>query len=263
MRGSRKIPSLKALAVAAGGVAICLASVPAAAQAAIESVNDWRFEFVPYLWLAGVRTDVKLGPLPGNTLNVSAGSILGAVNLAGMGTLEARRGDWGGLLDMQYIRIGVSDDVAGGLLGGYNVRLTEQFYTGLVSYRLVNSPSVAVDLLGGARYANAKTTLNVFPSPLGSGLYTEGSKGWWNGVLGVRAQVPVADKWSLLGYLDGGDGGGSTSWQAIAGASYQYSPSTSLKFGYRYLSFDRKDDQDGLIRKMALGGIYLGAGFKF
>ncbi|MDN8618812.1 hypothetical protein, partial [Variovorax ginsengisoli] len=37
--------------------------------------------------------------------------------------------------------------------------------------------------------------------------------------------------------------------QAIAGASYQYSPTTSLKFGYRYLSYKR---DNGLLDKVAM-----------
>ena len=263
MRGFRNLPALKSLAMATGAVVMGLASQPAAAQATIESANDLKFEFVPYLWLAGVRTDLKLGPLPANTVHVSSTSLLKALDFAAMGTLEARKGDWGGLLDLQYIRLGVSNQLAGGLLGAFNVRLVEQIYTISGFYRVVNSPSVEVDLIGGARYANIQTTQSFDPSLLGPGRQDQSTTAWWNGIVGVRALVPLNDKWSLMGYLYGGDGNGSTSWQAIAGTSYQYSPTTSFKFGYRYLSFDRKDDNPGAIKKMAMGGIYLGAGFKF
>lgn len=80
-----------------------------------------------------------------------------------------------------------------------------------------------------------------------------------DGIVGVRAIVPVGDQWSLLGYLDIGEGSSTSSWQAIAGASYQYSPVTSLKFGYRYLNYGR---DDAMLNKAAMGGLYLGAGFK-
>jgi len=49
-------------------------------------------------------------------------------------------------------------------------------------------------------------------------------------------------------------------WQAIAGASYQYTPATSVKFGYRVLSYKRDDE---LLNKMTMGGFYVGLGFKF
>ena len=50
------------------------------------------------------------------------------------------------------------------------------------------------------------------------------------------------------------------SWQAILGTSYQYSPMTSFKVGYRYLAV--KLDEAAL-SKVALGGFYAGVGFKF
>ena len=82
-----------------------------------------------------------------------------------------------------------------------------------------------------------------------------------------RSNCPISssldifgDRWSLLGYLDVGQGSATSSWQAIAGASYQYSPTTSLKFGYRYLYYKR---DDALLYKAAMGGLYFGAGFKF
>jgi len=52
----------------------------------------------------------------------------------------------------------------------------------------------------------------------------------------------------------------TTSLQAIAGASYQYSPATSIKFGYRYLGYKRDKD---LVYKAAMGGLYVGLGFRF
>ncbi len=46
----------------------------------------------------------------------------------------------------------------------------------------------------------------------------------------------------------------------MAGAIYQYSPSTSIKFGYRLM--DIKPD-DSVIDKLQTGGVYAGLGFRF
>jgi hypothetical protein len=265
----RSTSPMTKIAAGVAALAAALACLPAAAQSSalgtdpgsIPSANEWQFEFVPYLWLAGVSSDIRLGPLRTRTANVSATSLLQALDFAAMGTLEAHKGDWGGFLDMQYIRLGVSDQFAAGLLGSFNVKFVEQIYTMAGTYRVLNGP-VQVELLGGARYANVDTTVNSDPSLLGTGFQSQATVAWWNGIVGIRAVAPISDKWSLTGYLDAGDGSGSTSWQAIAGASYQYSPTTSLKFGYRYLSFKR-DDPTELVNKMSMGGIYLGAGFKF
>lgn len=240
------------------GLGATLACLPAAAQS-LPSTNDWQFEFIPYLWTPGVRSDLKLGPLPGSTVSVKSTTLLKALDFGAMGTLEARKGDWGGFLDMQYIKLGVSNQVAGGLLGGYNVDYVQQIYTIAGTYRVFNGP-LAVDVLAGGRYLNVKTDVDIAPSLRDLGGLIEDSRSGWNGIVGVRALMPLNDKWSLLGYLDVGEGSASSSRQAVAGASYQYSPTVSLKFGYRYLSY--KID-DGLLNKMALGGPYFGAGFKF
>ncbi|MDM0084923.1 hypothetical protein QTI17_30440 [Variovorax sp. J31P179] len=252
MSARRFMKSLSACAAA-------LAGLPAAAQTTLASSNDWQFEFAPYLWLAGIKSDLKLGPLPGDTLNVSSKGILEALDFGAMGTLEARKGAWGGLVDVQYVKLGVGNQLAGGLLGGYNVKFEQTIATLAGFYRVVEGP-VAVDVVGGLRYVNAKTNVDIAPSPRGFGRQLEESTGSTDGIVGVRAIVPVGDKWSLMGWLDVGEGGSTSSWQAIAGASYQYSPTTSLKFGYRYLDYRR---DDALLDKVAMGGFYFGAGFKF
>lgn len=249
----------RCLTRAVAGVAAALAVLPALAQTSVAPANEWQFEFIPYLWLAGIRSDLKLGPLPGSTVSVSSSSVLGALDFGAMGTLEARKGAWGGLLDVQYVKLGVDRQLAGGLLGGYNVKFEQTIATLAGFYRVVEAP-VAVDVLGGVRYVDAKTRVDIAPSLRGFGRQIEDSAGAADGIVGARTIVPVGDKWSLLGYLDVGEGGSTSSWQAIAGASYQYSPTTSLKFGYRYLSYKR---DNGLLDKVAMGGFYFGAGFRF
>lgn len=138
-----------------------------------------------------------------------------------------------------------------------DVDYKQQIYTLAGLYRVLNSP-VAVDVLAGGRYVNAKTDVDLAPHLPGPGL--NASVGWWNGIVGVRVIAPIDEKWSLLGYLDTGWGSSTSSWEAIAGASYQYSPTISFKFGYRYLNFKR---DEGLLSKVALGGVFAGAGFKF
>ncbi|MGJ7512189.1 hypothetical protein [Variovorax sp. GT1P44] len=250
---------MKALSTAFCSLAAATGCLSAAAQTNMPAANEWQFEFVPYLWLAGIRSDLKLGPFPGNTVSVSSKSILEALDFGAMGTLEARKGPWGGWLDVQYVKLGVSNQLAGGLLGGYNVKFDQTIATLAGFYRVVDGP-VAVDVLGGVRYVDAKTTVDIAPSLRGLGAQLGEKAGSTDGIVGVRTIVPLGDKWSLLGYLDVGEGGSSSSWQAIAGASYQYSPTTSFKLGYRYLAYKR---DDGLLNKVAMGGLYFGAGFKF
>ena len=242
------------------GMAAALAGLPALAQTPSIASDAWQFEFVPYLWLAGVRSDLKLGPLPGSTVSVSSSSVLGALDFGAMGTLEARKGAWGGLLDMQYVKLGVGNQFAGGLLGGYDVKFKQTIATLARLLPRGRWPGVR-----SMCWAACATSMPTPASTSGRARAASGGRskrpsGSTDGILGVRAIVPLGDKWSLLGYLDVGHGSATSSWQAIAGASYQYSPTTSLKFGYRYLDYKR---DDALLNKAAMGGFYFGAGFKF
>jgi len=249
------------LAAALCGIAAALASLPAAAQTA-PPTDAWQFELIPYLWTPGIRSDLKLGPLPGSTVSVNSTSLLKALDMGAMGTLEARKGDWGGLLDLQYVKLGVSNQYLGGLGGGYDITFKQTIATLAGFYRVVNTPSVTVEALAGVRYANIKTNVNVniAPTMRGVGRQIEDSSNSTSGILGARVILPVGDKWSLMGHLDVGAGSSTTNLQAIVGASYQYSPVTSFKFGYRYLGYKRDDD---LVNKAAMAGFYAGLGFRF
>ncbi|MET0540321.1 MAG: hypothetical protein ABWZ88_01060 [Variovorax sp.] len=253
-------PGSTALALC-GSLGAALASLPATAQTAT-SANAWQFELTPYLWTPGIRSDLEFGALPGRTVSVNSTSLLKALEMGAMGSLEARKGDWGGLLDLQYVKLGVSNQYLGGLAGGYDVTFKQTIATVAGLYRVVSTPGVTVDALGGIRFVHLKTdvNLNIAPTLGGPFRQTEASSDSTSAILGARVLVPVGDKWSLLGYLDIGAGSSNTNWQAIAGANYQYSPATSIKLGYRYLSY--KPD-DVLVDRAAMGGFYVGLGFKF
>jgi len=78
----------------------------------------------------------------------------------------------------------------------------------------------------------------------------------------VRAQIPIADKWSLLAYGDiGGFRNDSHTWQLIGGVGYAYSQSVSFKLGYRY--YHTNYDHGGFDYDMNQRGITAGVGFKF
>src|SRR5437868_5926096 len=125
---------LNTLPMCAIGLVSLLVDLPAAAQN-LADADAWQFEFVPYLWLAGIRSDIKLGPLPGNTVHIKSRSVLKALDAGAMGTLEVRKGPWGGLLDMQYVKLGVSNQFLGGLAGGYDLKYDQTLITMAGFYR--------------------------------------------------------------------------------------------------------------------------------
>lgn len=242
--------------------AALLACLPAAAQSTIEPANEWRFEFTPYVWLAGLRSELRLGALPTDVFRANSTSMLEALDFAAMGALDARKGNAGVLLDAMYIRAGVSNPLPGAAFASYDLRIVQQTYTMAGYYRVLDAPSVSLDLLGGARYSDVDTTFGI-DAPFRATPQLQESAGWWNGIVGVRALLPINDRWQLMGYLDGGEGNRSRTLQAIAGLNYAYSPMVTIKFGYRYFDLSRRCDCNGLLKSVELGGAYVGAGFKF
>lgn len=247
---------------AAGAFAAGLVCVPVAAQQVIESDDSWKFEITPYVWLGGPKSELRLGSLPTDAARVSS-SPLQALDFAAMGTLEARKGQWGGLLDAMYLDVGASGPLGGRAIGSYNLDLVQQTYTIAGYYRSSIAPRVTIDLLGGSRYSHIDTTFDVHAGVPGMTRTFEGQVGWWNAIVGVRMLASLSDRWQLMAYVDGGEGSSSRTWQAIAGVSYLYSPDIALKFGYRYLDLQRKCACDGLLKSLGVEGFYLGAGFKF
>jgi opacity protein-like surface antigen len=55
--------------------------------------------------------------------------------------------------------------------------------------------------------------------------------------------------------------GSDLTYQAIAGANWQFAKNFSAKAGYRYLHQDF--EVDGFVWDMALHGVYLGLGIRF
>ena len=87
------------------------------------------------------------------------------------------------------------------------------------------------------------------------------AKDWWDPYAGVRVLLPLDGKWSVLAYGDlGGLHSDSRSYQLIGGLNYAWSPTTTLKVGYRFYHMDR--DRGGFNYDMNQRGFTVGVGFK-
>ncbi len=240
------------------GLASAFAGFPLAAQTTIPA-DAWQFEITPYFWASAVGADVNTRFVGTQHLHVPFSDLASHLDFGAMGTFEARKGRWGGLIDAQYVKLGTSKQPLFAPFSSLDMGYEQQIWTLAAYYRVLEGP-VQVDVLGGARYLYAKTNVGLSSIFAPVGLHHAESKGWWDGVVGTRVLYSVNDKWSLLGYADVGGGGSNLSWQVIAGANYLYSRTTTFRFGYRYFSFDRNDAP---VSKVSLSGPYIGVGFKF
>jgi outer membrane receptor protein involved in Fe transport len=253
------------------GFVTALAVLPIGARTADAADDRWEFELTPYLFAAGLSGTTGT---QGVQADVSMGfdDILARLEAGLMGTFEARRGRWGVLFDGLYFRLG--DERAnswrgplgiGSATGALDVTTTMQMVQLAAAYRV--GERFPLDLIAGARYTKIDADLDLVVTT--GGLLPGGtrslssSESWWDPVAGVRALLPLSERWSVLLYGDiGGFGVGSDlTYQAIAGVNWQFSKHVSAKAGYRYLYQDF--EKNGFVWDMAAQGPYLGVGIKF
>lgn len=261
------------VAILLGATLALAAPAPAPAQTETAADTDkWQFEITPYLFAAGMNGKTGIGSVTAN-VDMSFDDILKNLDQGFMALFEARKGPWTYGLEGVYFKL--KDEGAKswqGPLGStgtgtLDATMTEQLYQLTAGYRVMDEHT-KVDVLGAARYTQLDTALTL-TATTGSPLLPDGSnsisgtESWWDPVIGARVLVPIADKWTLVGYADyGGFGVGSDpTYQLLAGVNWQFSKSVNAKAGYRYLY---QNYQNGsFIWDMKSSGYYLGAGFRF
>jgi opacity protein-like surface antigen len=246
--------------------------VVAPAKAATSTTDAWQFEVTPYLYGSALGGTTGVGGVTAD-IDLSFGDILENLDSGFMMMFEARKGPWGLGFDGVYFRLKDQKTSSwqgpggiGSATGELETTMTQQIYQLAASYRVLDA-EYKIDAIGAARYTRLDTELDLVTTagPLlpGGTRNLKESNSWWDPVIGARAIVPFAEGWSFVGYADlGGFGAGSrVTYQAIAGANWQFSPTFSAKAGYRY--FYQDYDSNGFVWDMAQHGAYLGLGIRF
>lgn len=239
---------------------VVVSAFPARAAAPVESKDGWEFDIVPYLWGAGLEGNVQIGRVPATSVQASFSDVWDYLNIGGMVAFEARKGNWGVLIDGIYIDLEDSMPTPDPAFGGVNASMTQQLYSGLITYRMCNARNTTVDFGFGTRYYDIATDLELTPG-LAPGRSASASVDWWDWLVGVRVVGHPSKRWSLSGYADIGGGGSQMTWEAVAGADFAFNKTVSLAFGYRYLSIDY--DENRFLYDVSMQGPYLGLGFHF
>jgi opacity protein-like surface antigen len=260
------------MGLTAAAMAALFTVTAAVAQTAKPQAQGWQFELTPYLWAPALKGSVQVNNAPKAKLDLSAWDLIQMLDFSAAGRFEARNGRWGAFADVFYAK--VSDGGGGdiklhrgpGIEFDANLKMKQAIGEFGGAYRVVEG-SAPVDLLLGGRYNKIDMDAKVEiagQGPLGLSASRSASykKDWWDPYVGVRAQIPIADKWSLLAYGDiGGFRSDSHNFQLIGGVGYAYSQTTSFKLGYRYYHVDY--DHGGFDYDMNQRGVTAGVSFKF
>lgn len=240
---------------------VAAASPVMAAEPTVTASKGWEFDVVPYVWGAGISGDVGVGTLPAQGVEASFSDIWSNLNIAGMVAFEARKNHWGVLVDAIYVDLSQTVPTPNQVLYGQaDVSMSQQLYSGLITYRIHDGDKVTVDLGWGPRYVRIDTDLELTSGAL-IGRTASATEDWWDWLAGVRVIGHPSKRWSLMGYADIGGGGAEMTWEAIAAADFAFNKTVSLAFGYRYLNTDY--DQHSFVFNGAMQGPFLGVGFHF
>ena len=215
--------------------------------------------FTPYLFLAGVSGDVGAKGL-NTTVDASAGDLLSHFQFGFMGGFEAHRKKLIFPSDLMYISLDDSKDLSGPAYATASAGSKMFLFSPQAGYRLIQKKGMSVDALAGIRYWHTSSTLQFTPSQLPA-IERNDSKDWVDAIAGVRAQVQLSKRFSLLGRADIGGGGSDLTYQLLGGVDIAATEKISVLVGYRYLFVNY--DKDGFLFDGALHGIPMGVAFRF
>lgn len=231
--------------------------------------DNWQYEVMPYLWATAMNGNVQAGQLPRTSVDMKFSDIVDVLDFGFMTAFEARKGRWGFLFDGMYMKVSDSATASRadiGLSVDAKMQLKQSMVAAAVAYRAIEG-NTPVDVIGGARYnkidAEAKIDAGLFGGVVGTTVKKSGQKHWTDPYIGIRATMPINERWKGIGYIDvgGGSSGSDLTWQGMAGLIYTYSPSVTINMGYRYMKVDY--DDGGFKYDMANDGLYAGIGFRF
>lgn len=254
--------------------------ISALGTAPVFAADDDRFSLTPYIWLPTVGGQLKyeIPPGSGGSPNVESGpdSYLENLDFALMLTGQMRMGRWSVFGDLIYLDFAGSSsktksvNLPGGgsvpvIDAGTETALRGALVTLTPGYSLYETSKAVLDVFGGFRFLpltaraewHISGPVDAFPAD-GS---IEQDVDIWSGIIGLRGRARLGEsKWSVPYYFDVGTGSSTSTWQAMAAASYGFSWG-DVSLAYRHLEYDLDDDK--LLQDLSFSGPALGATFRF
>ena len=242
----------------------------ASAIAQTGDMGNWRSSLTMYGWFPSVDGTLNYDLGSGGGVTVDAGDILDALDFAFMGAFETRNDQWSLLTDVIYLKLSAGKTTMLGLPGGESLSAdVDQDLDGwkigvFGGYNVYRTDQASMDAVLGVRYLtlDAEASLKIegpLPPEL-PGRQLARSTDVWDGVIGVRGQASVADRWFIPYHFDIGAGDSDLTWQALAGVGYEAGWGDVILV-YRHLEWDT--GSSGLLEDFNFSGPALGVKFNF
>jgi len=187
--------------------------------------RGWEFQVAPYFWFVSMDGNITAKGQKSD-VDTDFSDVWDELNIAGMVTFDARKGNWGFLGDIIYADLGKSKSV-GGIDIDPTVKLawvTAGGFYRLGTWKLSDAagkdvPVVTVDGLFGARYTHLDVNLDIKDFTNRSS-----NKSWLDPLVGVRAFFDLSEHWmlSLHGNVGGFGVGSDITWETLGGIGYRF-----------------------------------------
>lgn len=250
-----------------------------AGSAAADEASDWQFRAIGYVFVPDIAGQTRF-PAGGAEIEITADELLSNANAAGMAAFEFEKGRFAGFADLIYLDIGDSVNDAStlgqgslplppGITADAGLDIEATVFTLGAGYRAAATEAVTFDLFAGARYLDARATLDwAFSAPFGpfTGSLQAGtssiSDDALDAVAGVKGQFRFGDdgRWFLPLYADIGAGDADLTWQAAAGFGRRFGRSEVIAT-WRYLRYEFGSDR--VIDDIDFNGPAIGVSYRW
>lgn len=238
-------------------VLLILAGVSAPAAAASGQPWDWMVS--PYIWAAGVSTDIETR-VPPNSVEVDTEfeDVIDKLDGAFEVHVEGRGDHVGVMLDFTYL----------GLAGEKDRRflrtetdLDTRLLDAAVTWAPGDKRGEGLDFIAGVRYIDVDLTVDF--DPYNQAIPTTSldlGDGYTDFLVGARYTWPLSEKWSLTARGDFSTGESEGTWSTNLVAQYRTGNGAWI-FGYRYLDISMDSFQGA--SDLMVSGVMVGYGFRF
>ncbi|WP_171236650.1 hypothetical protein [Ruegeria sp. HKCCA6837] len=231
----------------------CLLASAASAQSLPPPGQDdegWRHTLGFYLFTPLRTTGTSTVAGVSADLDLDLGDVLEVLDFAAAGRYESWNGDFGIIVDANYVGIEEDATLPGPIGASVNVDVRQKWFGILGAYRIADGTYGAanqrytIDLQGGIRYNSIRQEIDITTPGPTTPPVLGGDPGWVEPVIGARGMWRLNDRWTAITSLDlGGFGAGGNDLQIGANIGFDYQPwdRTAITFGYRYFSVDFSD----------------------
>lgn len=264
------------------GLLVLVAGSACAADTSAVGTRDgdqWLYSATVYAYapsLYGATTFPNEATRP--AFRINAHTIVKSLNIAFMGKVSVRKGNWGAFADVFHAD--VSNRVSGtrdfsvpqvpvpvGVTGNFKLGANTTLLTLAGTYRFVADPDHDMWLVFGARMYDNRERLDwTLSAPLIGYSDVSGQSSvhhiYWDAIVGLSGRQRFGQdlRWFVPYYVDAGTGDSRFTGQALLGMGYQFDWG-EVTAAWRYIDYDFK--ADSLVSRMAWSGPAVGLTWRF